>query len=206
MRAGQAFFFVLATLTMAGGAAAGAYGWGLMAGCLIFAGLMGMVWVVADSLWERRNDEIDSRKDLVRARTAFAISVATTDSETRHFLAREWPELGVEFGDDHITYILQDGVNTQVLLPFLQAFLRDSTEEHFVELRNYNDDKSVQERFQVSRDVVRLQWRKCTELLEHWGYLREGTMAGQSTWKWTTREHYQVMRRRYLNVKAAPSG
>lgn len=193
--------FVLMVLTISGGAVAVTYQWMMLGWCLIFAGFLGMVWVMADSLWIRRNDEIYHRTSLINARTSFAVTAAGLDAETRHFLAREWPEMGVEFGNSQTIYILENGVNTGVLLTFLQAFLWDSTEQHFVDVRHYNDDKSVQERFNVSRDVVRQQWRLATEMLEHWRYLQPNSMAGQSTWKWTTPEHFKLLRRRYLNVK-----
>jgi len=169
---------------------------------LIFSAVVGQGWVAWLTLWEQRNTEIDNRRELVRARMAFGIAATQWDDETRHFLAREWPEMGVEFGDDQIAYILDDGVNTGILIPFLRAFLQDSSEQTFAELRKYNDDKSIQERFNVSRDVVRLQWKKCTEFLEDKGYLQEGSMAGNRTWLWKSPEHFRIMRRRYLNFRS----
>lgn len=166
-----------------------------------FASVCGMFWTAWMTLWEQRNNEIEARRELVRARMAFGIAATQWDDETRHFLAREWPEMGVEFGDDQITYILDDGVNTGILVPFLRAFLQDSSEQVFADVRGYNDDKRIQERFNVSREVVRVQWRKCTEYLEHKGYLQEGSMAGNRTWLWKSPEHFKIMRRRYLNYR-----
>lgn len=171
---------------------------------LVFSGVLGMVWTTALSLWEQRNDEIDNRRELVRARMAFGIAATQWDDETRHFLAREWPEMGVEFGEEQITYILHDGVNTGILLPFLREFLQDSSEQSFADLRSYNDDKRIQERFSVPREAVRLQWRKCTEYLESIGYLQEGSMAGNRTWLWKSPEHFKILRRRYLNYRPIP--
>jgi len=171
---------------------------------LVFSAVFGQLWIVVLSLWEQRNEEIDNRRELVRARMAFGIAATQWDEETRHFLAREWPEMGVEFGEEQITYILHDGVNTGILLPFLREFLQDSSEQSFADLRSYNDDKRVQERFSVSREAVRLQWRKCTEYLESIGYLQEGSMAGNRTWLWKSPEHFKIMRRRYLNYRPIP--
>lgn len=194
-RAGR---FVLFAAIMFGGTVAAYYGNASMARWLIFSGVLGQLWTVGSSLWEQRIEEIDSRVSLISKRLAFGIAATQWDQETRHFLAREWPEMGVEFGDDQIEYLLDNGVNTGILLQFLRAFLQDSSETTFADLRNYNEDKTLQERFNVSRDAVRLQWRKCTDFLERKGYLREGSMAGNHTWIWTSKEHYYVMRRRYL--------
>lgn len=172
---------------------AGAAGW------LIFSGVLGQLWVVGLTFWEKRIDEIESRTRLVGKRMAFGIAATQWDEQTRHFLAREWPEMGVEFGDDQIEYILDHGVNTGILVSFLREFLQDSSENSFAPLRNYNDDTRLQERFNISRDVVREQWKKCTDYLEDKGYLREGSMAGSRTYLWTSVEHYHILRRRYLN-------
>lgn len=172
---------------------------------LIILALAWCVGVIVDSIWERHVDEIESRGRLVSKRTAFAVTIAATDNETRHFLAHEWPEMGVEFGEEALTYILRDGVNTQVLVPFLRAFLVDSTEQAFVDMRNYNDVKYLQERFDVSRDIVRMQWNKATDLLLEEGYLIAGTMAGNQTYKWTSAEHFKKLRRRWLNVRTLPT-
>lgn len=194
-RAGRFFLFVL---VMTAGAICAWYEVDAVAQWMIFSGVLGQLWQAGISLWEKRVEEIDARTRLVTKRMAFGIAATQWDQETRYFLAREWPEMGVEFGESQIEYILDDGVNTGILVSFLREFLRDSSEHTFADVRNYNDDKHIQERFQVSRDVVREQWRKCTEYLEFKNYLREGSMAGNRTWQWTSTEHYHVLRRRYL--------
>jgi hypothetical protein len=186
-------------LAACGGGVAALFDLGPLAGVLIFSGGIGILWVVADSLWVQRNEDLYNRERLVRSRISFLVTLAQTDPETRRFAAHEWPELGVEFGD-HISWILDDGVNTGIELAVLQAFLRDSTEEHFAEESLYNDDKRLQETFGFSRENVRERWRKASRLLIKWGYLRETSMAGRSTYKWTSTEHFKVMRRRYLNA------
>lgn len=168
---------------------------------LIFCGGLGVLWAVADSMWTSHNDELDNRTFLVRARTNFAIAVSSTDKETRHFLAQEWPELGVEFGVDPIFYLLEDGVNTHVILAFLRKFLEDSNKHEFVDLRNFNDDKYLQQRFDVSREVVRRQWTLATEFLARKGFLVPDSMRGSRTWQWTTEGHYKLMVRQYLNIR-----
>jgi len=196
--------FVICTGMMLGGSYAGVYGYKVTMWVLLFAGVVGIVWAVSDSLWEQHNDEIMHRTSLVRARTTFAATIAATDDETRHFLAKEWPEMGVEFGEESLVYILRDGVNTQVLLPFLRAFLLDSNEQSFVDVRKYNDDKYLQERMNVSREVVRKQWNFASRLLVDMDYLLEDSMAGNRTWRWVSKAHYLKLCRRYLNVQGLP--
>ena len=199
---GSKFFYYLVCAGIGGGGAvAGVYEMGLLATVLIFAGGIGMVWIVADGLWERHNDEIDNRTLLVKERTRFAQMIGSQDKETRYFLAHEWPEMGVEFGEEALTYVLKDGVNTQVLVSFLRVFLQDSSSTSFVDLRNYNDDKYLQERFDVSRETVRLQWSLASDFLAQQGYLKADSMAGNRTWQWTSKEHYKKMVRRYVGVK-----
>lgn len=198
----QYFFCVLVGL---GGSMAAMYGMGIVGWVLIILSGAWCGGVIIDSIWERHVEEIDFRGKLVSKRTAFAVTIAATDNETRHFLAHEWPEMGVEFGEEALMYILRDGVNTQVLVPFLRAFLVDSTEQAFVDMRNYNDVKYLQERFDVSRDIVRMQWKKATDLLLEEGYLISGSMAGNQTYKWTTKDHFKKLRRRWLNVRTLPT-
>lgn len=192
--------FLLCVLLLVGGA----FAWGaemyVLCGVLLFAGGLWTIGIFSGGLWEYHNDEISNRELLVRARTTFAATISATDEETRHFLAHEWPEMGVEFGEEALTYILKDGVNTQVLLPFMRAFLIDSTEQAFVDIRNYNDVKYLQQRFQVSRDVVRTQWNLLTDLLVKEGYLIAGSMSGNQTYRWTSADHFKKLRRRWLNV------
>jgi len=193
--------FVTFSLMLLGGGVALYFGVTQVGLALAFSAVLGQLWTTAVSLWEQRNDEIINRKDLVRARMAFGIAATQWDDETRHFLAREWPEMGVEFGEEQISYILDGGVNTGILIPFLREFLQDSTEKSFVDVRNYNDDKRIQDRFNVSRETVRVQWKLATEYLESKRYLQEGSMAGSRTWLWTSPEHFKILRRRYINYR-----
>lgn len=197
-------FYFLMTLMLGLGGWALMFGYGALGVCLVFAGGLGCLWSVGDSLWEKRNEEIDCRARLVTKRMAFGMAAANWDQETRYFLAREWPEMGVEFGESQITYILDGGVNTGVLVDFLRAFLQDSNEQTFADLRNYNDDKSVQEKFNVSRETVRTQWRLATDYLVAKNFLIEGSMAGNQTYRWVTKDHYDIIRRRYLNLRTLP--
>ncbi len=193
--------YMTCALMGVGGAVAGVYELKPLAGILFVASVIGMLWIVADSLWERRNDELENRKLLVRERERFANTIGSLDKEARYFLAHEWPEMGVEFGEEQLTYVLDDGVNTKVLINFLRVFLQDSSSNSFADLRNYNDDKFLQERFGVSREVVRVQWGLATDLLARKGYLKPDSMAGSRTWQWTSKEHYKKMVRRYVGVK-----
>lgn len=197
-------FFLASVLLLVGGGVAAYFEMGVLATFTLFGGVVSLLSLVSSDMWEHHNQEIDNRTGLVQARTKFAAGISVTDDETRQFLAQEWPELGVEFGEESLAYLLKDGVNTGILLSFLRAFLMDSTEQSFVELRNYNDDKTLQERFNVSREIVRRQWRLATEFFEGEGYLLSGSMAGNQTYKFTTAEHFKKLRRRYLNVTGLP--
>lgn len=157
-------------------------------------------WMIARDLWQYHNDELQERGFLYETRTKFIIAMTTTTSEHRQFLAVEWPELGVEFGTEHIVYILKDGANTGILMDFFRKFLEDSNDREFVDLRNYNDDKYLQKRFDCSRDYVRAEWNKATEFLKKIGYLKVGSMAGSHSYQWTSKQHYSKLVRRYSVV------
>ena len=197
---GSRIFFTWMMLVAAGGAVVATTWDGMIGMVILFCGVLGCGWEVARSLWEHHNRGIENRRDLIRARAAFGTQATQWDQATRYFLAREWPEMGVEFGEDSISYVLEDGVNTGILIPFLRAFIQDSSENSFVDVRKYNDDKWLQEKFGVSRDVVRQQWKLTTDFLLRKQFLLEGSMAGNQTWRWPTAEHYKIMRRRYMNV------
>lgn len=197
-------FFLASVLLLVGGGLSAYFEMGVLATFTLFGGVVTLLSLVSSDMWEHHNQEIDNKTDLVKARSKFAIDISTTDDGTRQFLAQEWPEMGVEFGIESRAYLLKDGVNTGILLSFLRAFLLDSTEQSFVELRNYNDDKSLQERFDVSREIVRRQWRLTADLLTGDGYLLSGSMAGNQTYRWTTAEHFKKLRRVYLNLRDLP--
>jgi len=201
MRGSKFFWFLILTAIGLGGGVVGYYEYALAAVTLIVSALLGSLWLVADSLWERHNDELEARRELVRERNRFAQTIGSLDKEARYFLAHEWPEMGVEFGEETLQYILKDGVNTQVLVSFLRVFLQDSSDNYFVDVRNYNDDKYLQARFDVSRETVRLQWGKATDFLAQQGYLKPDSMAGNRTWQWTSKAHYTKMLRRYVGVR-----
>lgn len=196
--------FVMCVLGAAGGGFLMLFGYGLPGGLVIFLCVLGGLWQVGASLWELRNDEIAERRMLVSERRRFGAEATQWDEETRHFLAREWPEMGVEFGDSQIEYVLHQGVNTGILTSFLREFLRDSSEYTFADVRKYNDDKRLQEQFNCSRETVRIQHELARDFLVRKRFLLEGTMAGSSAYKWATKDHYHVMLRRYLSRKPLP--
>lgn len=190
--------FVLCALGASAGAVTLVTEYRTAGAVLIFFFGLGALWQVADSLWGRRNDEIYERRALVGERRKFGSEATQWDRETRLFLAHEWPEMGVEFGDDQIEYVLYKGVNTGILTAFLREFLRDSSEYTFADVRNYNDDKRLQEQFNCSRETVRIQHKLAREFLEKRRILIENSMAGNSPFKWATKDHYHWMMRRYL--------
>lgn len=158
------------------------------------------IWIVVDAIWDRHNDEIQYRSYLAESRTKFALALIQVDSQTRQFLSIEWPELGVEFGVEPIFYLLDNSMNTNILLDFFRKFLMDSSENEFVDVRNYNDDKYLQQQFNVSRDMVRKQWQLATQLLLRKGYLLYGSMRGSHSYQWKTKGHYKQLVRQYVTA------
>jgi hypothetical protein len=170
----------------------------------VFAAIL-LIWLIWRDLWELHNDELDNRSLLYQSRTKFILAMTGTTAEHRKFLAVEWPELGVEFGGEHIVYLLDNGANTGILMEFFRRFLEDSSDYEFVDLRQYNDDKFLQERFDCSRDWVRDQWHRATTHLRKAGYLRPGSMAGSHTYQWTTKGHYRRLTRQYAVMPDLPN-
>jgi hypothetical protein len=198
--------FLVSVAIMAGGAAAFWYDFPTMGWTLEFGGLVGVVWVVADSMWQRHNDELYQREKLVIARTKFTLAISAADGETRKFLGKEWPELGLEFDEQHVVYLLADGVNTGILLAYFQRFLQDSNTVEFADVRKYNDDTFLQERFNVSREFVRKQWHLVVDFLKSPGmdYLVLDSMRGSHTYQWKSKGHYKSLLRKYMNVREIP--
>ena len=58
----------------------------------------------------------------------------------------------------------------------------------------------AEQRFGVSREVVRKQWALATEFLLEKQYLLQGSMAGSSTYRWVSKEHFRKARRWYGNI------
>lgn len=160
---------------------------------------VGIMWI---ELWNRHTEELEKRAWLYDSRTKFTMAVGSQDHETRQFLADQWPELGVDFGVEPILYILKDGLNTGINLEFFRKFMQDSNGAEFADVREYNDDKTLQERFQVSREMVREQWRKCVAFLVREGYLIPNSAAGPHSYMWRSKGHYRKLARQYLSNHA----
>lgn len=205
MTAGKFAAFMVAALMVIGSALCVSYEAWTMAGALFICGIVLGGWVIVDAIWERHNDELDDRRCLVESRTRFAVAVGSLDSETRQFMSLEWPELGVDFGIEPIIYLLDNGMNTNILLACLQKFLQDSSEQEFADVRKYNDDKYLQQTFGLSRDAVRKQWQLATQFLMRKEYLVPGSMAGSHSYQWKTKGHYRQLARRYVAAKSVAS-
>jgi len=197
MTIGKFMAFMVAALMELGSAVCFAYDAWPMFWMLCVCGSVLGVWVISDASWDRHNDEIMYRTDLVRERTKFAMTLSGLDAKALDFLAIEWPELGLEFGIEPRIYILENGMNTKIYLPCFQKFLEDSSEQEFADVRKYNDDKYLQQTFGLARDVVRKQWQLATQLLLRKEYLMHGSMAGSHSYQWKSKGHYRKLARQY---------
>lgn len=198
LTAGKFIVFMVAFLMWIGSGVCAAYDTWLMFWLLIIPGTVLGGWAILDATWDRHNDELMNRADLVSKRTQFAAQLSGLDSKALEFLSIEWPELGVEFGIEPRVYVLDNGANTGIYLPFFQKFLSDSSENEFADVRRYNDDKYLQQTFGVARDVVRKQWELAVALLLKKEYLMPGSMVGSHSYQWKSRGHYRKLARQYV--------
>lgn len=205
MTLGKFMVFMTAFLMWVGGAYCSTYDAVPMAWVCFLGGLFLGVWVLSDASWDRHNDEIQYRTYLVSERTKFALSLNGLDAKALDFLSVEWPELGVEFGNEPQVFILHHGNNTGVNLTFFQKFLADSNAHEFADLRKYNSDKYLQETFGVAREMVRKQWRLSVDYLLRIEYLMHGSMAGSHTYLWKSKGHYRKIARKYMITPIVPN-
>jgi hypothetical protein len=203
LTAGKFAAYMTALALMVIGAVLVMYDLLLVGGILVVGGGWLAYWVTTDGMYERHNDELDNRRHLVDSRTRFAQAITQVDRETREFLALEWPELGVEFGIEPIYYLLDNGLNTNILLDCLRKFLQDSNEIEFVDQRRYNDDKYLQEAFGLSRESVRTQWRLASQYFLRRDYLMHDSMRGSHSYQWKSKGHYRKAVRQYLGAGIA---
>lgn len=173
-------------------------GWEVEAVVLGIFALVLMVCLMWLELWKHHTEELEKRAWLYDSRTKFTMAVGSQDLDTRKFLADQWPELGVDFGVEPILYILRDGLNTGINLEFFRKFMMDSSDKEFADVRSYNDDKTLQERFHVSRETVREQWQKCVGFLTREGYLIPNSALGPHSYMWKSKGHYRKLARQYL--------
>jgi hypothetical protein len=198
------FFFVLVGGSILVG---GAYllrfdGW-IGATAMLF-GFVISGWQIADSLWDRHNTELIHRSDLTRQRKDFVISIASADSEARSFLSMEWPELGVmDVEIKPSVYILNHGMNTNILLECFQRFLQDSDEREFADVRRYNEDKTLQELMGMSRQAIRVQWDLSTRHLVKKGFIYPNSAQGSHSFLWVSKDHYFRMVQWYITGTAS---
>ncbi len=198
MTGGKFTAFMVAFLMWVGAGMCWVYDAPVMGWLLFGAGFFLGAWVISDSSWDRHNDEILYRTDLVKERTKFAMSLSGLDTKALDFLSVEWPELGIEFGIEPRIYILDgNGNNTGVYYPCFQKFLADSSEHEFADVRKYNDDKYLQETFGLAREAVRKQWQLAVQFLLRKEYLMPGSMAGSHSYQWKSKGHYRKLARQY---------
>lgn len=181
--------------------ALGAYriGWDTEAIVLGIAALLLFVGIGILEFWNRRVEELQKRAWLFDSRAKFAMQIGSLDYEGRQFLAEQMPELGVDWGVKPIVYILKDGLNTGINLEFFRKFMMDSDDKEFADVRAYNDDKTLQEKFGVSRDYVRDQWHKAVGFWSKEGYLLPNSAVGPHSYKWKSKGHYRKLAHQYVS-------
>jgi len=199
MTTGKFFSFLAATGIMLSGAYSITWGNPPLTVTLFLCGVVLGGWTIIDSIWERHNDEIEKKTDLTKAREKFMTAVGSADSEARSFLSLEWPELGVmDVEIKPAIYILNHGMNTNILLSCFQRFLQDSDEREFADVRRYNDDKSLQDMMGMSRDAVRKQFEMATKYLTP-KYLYPNSAQGSHSFLWISKSHYYRMVQWYIH-------
>lgn len=204
MTASRFFYFVVSTGLMIGGASSVGIENIWITLTLFLCGVILMAWQIADSLWERHNDELEKRVWLTDSRTKFITAIGNQDSDTRSFLSLEWPELGVmDVEIKPALYILHHGMNTNILVSAFQRFLQDGDEREFADVRRYNEDKSLQEALGISREGVRKQWELATQYLSKKGYLYPNSAQGSHSFLWVTKAHYFRMVQWYIHGTAS---
>ena len=175
-------------------------GWieaGWVLGGLAILLLVCLMW---QDLWMLHNDELEKRSWLYNSRSKFLSELLQSTQEQLQFLSVEFPELGVELEPEPIVYLLDNMLNTGINLEFFRKFIQDSSDKEFADVREYNDDKTLQERFNVSRDTVRAQWQKSVGFLAKKGYLLPNSAAGPHSYLWKSKGHYRKIARRYVSV------
>jgi hypothetical protein len=95
-------------------------------------------------------------------------------------LGLEFPELDIAFEGEPIVRLR----NTNILLDCFQKFLADSTDVNFASLNWYNEDKTLQERFDMSRDAVRAQWHLTVTYLAEAGHITKNSAQGNHSYVW----------------------
>lgn len=146
---------------------------------LVFAVII-MGWIVWGDLWHTAVQHAEAKAELSRRRTEFAQAIATLSPDRYSALGLEFPELEIEFEAQPIVRLR----GTNILLDCFQKFLYDSTETDFASVRLYNEDKTLQERFNMSRDAVRAQWYLTVKYLEERGHLTPNSAAGNHSYLW----------------------
>lgn len=150
------------------------------AGILLAFAVALMAWLIIADVWERRTANNYSKATLNEERAKFAQAIVNLSPNDKALLAIEWPELEVDF-DGKPTVCLR---GTNLLLHCFQKFLNDSTDTEFASIHWYNDDKSLQETFNMSRDAVRHQWHLAAAYLVDKKLLTKDSARGSHSYQW----------------------
>lgn len=189
----------------------------VMALAALYGGLDTAAWVLGGlgflllfllawmGLWDKHSEELQQRAWLMDNRRRFLMTLGEVSPDKLKFISVEWTELGVDFGISPIVYILKDGQNTKIQQEFLQKFIEDSDKREFADVRRYNDDKFLQERFEVSRDRVRAQWYLAVDFLTREGFLIPDSARGPHSFMWKSEDHYRKLFRKYAKFYQFPN-
>ena len=127
----------------------------------------------------RKVQYLETTTELTDARTKFGAMMSTLDTE-------RWKALGIEFPELEIVFEGKPRVilaSTDLLLPCLQKFLIDSTQQEFVPEHYYNVDQTLQTNLAMSREAVRRQWWVAVKWLKDRQLLIDAPV-GPHTWRW----------------------
>jgi hypothetical protein len=147
-------------------------------------------WIVRSDLGDQQISYNYSRAELEEKRVAFIQALATLSPDRYSALGLEFPELDIDFEGKPIVRLR----GTNILLECFQKFLADSTDQEFASLHWYNDDKSLQEKFGMSRDAVRAQWHLTVTHLSDGGYITKNSAAGNHSYLWFGKSREKLVR------------
>jgi hypothetical protein len=145
----------------------------------IFTGIV-MIWIVGSDWYASAHMFVIAKTELVKQRTDFGRMLGSLSPDRYSALGLEFPELDIAFEGTPIVRLR----NTNILLDCFQKFLVDSTDVNFASLNWYNEDKSLQERFDMSRDAVRAQWHLAVNYLAEAGHITKNSAAGNHSYVW----------------------
>lgn len=155
-----------------------------------------MFWLAVADLIERRTIYNYSKSTVVDKWAKYAQSLTLLDPSRYSALGLQFPELEIRWEGKPVIRL----AGTDILLPCLQKFLLDSSNEDFAAERLYNDDKFLQQAFGLTRDTVRHQWWLAVNWLVEQGHITANTAVGNHSFKWVV-GHRTVLLNQYVHSR-----